>query len=394
MADGTCSSRELPVYSRGVKKGQTDIFGMTAAPGEPAVKTHYGAAVTTLSLEGLGPDAEIAAVLEKILLWYAEHPQWSFGGIDAFEMSGDTCCAVLYAGASVRGSRRFFTMKEENGKAEVDKVYSVLEDPVHLRWMYQEYSREGSHCFQTERRYYMGSGAGKRYYIDVVLTPAVLVDGKGQLQDMDHQVMVYHEAGERIVDYIDGDPEHGWQVPLTETIDKIEITTEKELADTDVRLEQAEYDRKMGIHRVRVASKGTDSFGKAFSDENGRLTLSFMAKLPRKQTVLTKAEVDSLGAGNVYGYRAGDPIGFAEYLARFGNISISASTFTGDGGADTYIVAKHLVYRGQHKITEDGDTVLAPVQVLERPVRQMVKVIKRKRRMTGETSGISGLKFI
>ena len=29
------------------------------------------------------------------------------------------------------------------------------------------------------------SGAGKRYYIDVVLTPAVLVDGKGQLQDMD-----------------------------------------------------------------------------------------------------------------------------------------------------------------------------------------------------------------
>ena len=104
-------------------------------------------------------------------------------------------------------------MKEENGKAEVDKVYSVLEDPVHLRWMYQEYSREGSHCFQTERRYYMGSGAGKRYYIDVVLTPAVLVDGKGQLQDMDHQVMVYHEAGERIVDYIDGDPEHGWQVP-------------------------------------------------------------------------------------------------------------------------------------------------------------------------------------
>lgn len=151
----------------------------------------------------------------------------------------------------------------------------------------------------------MGSGAGKRYYIDVVLTPAVLVDGKGQLQDMDHQVMVYHEAGERIVDYIDGDPEHGWQVPLTETIDKIEITTEKELADTDVMLEQAEYDRKMGIHRVRVASKGTDSFGKAFSDENGRLTLSFMAKLPRKQTVLTKAEVDSLGAGNVYGYRAG-----------------------------------------------------------------------------------------
>ena len=66
------------------------------------------------------------------------------------------------------GEAAVFTMKEENGKAEVDKVYSVLEDPVHLRWMYREYSREGSHCFQTERRYYMGSGAGKRYYIDVV----------------------------------------------------------------------------------------------------------------------------------------------------------------------------------------------------------------------------------
>lgn len=32
MADGTCSSRELPVYSRGVQRGQTDIFGMTARP--------------------------------------------------------------------------------------------------------------------------------------------------------------------------------------------------------------------------------------------------------------------------------------------------------------------------------------------------------------------------
>ena len=90
------------------------------------------------------------------------------------------------------------------------------------------------------------------------------------------------------MDYIDGDQGTAGRSPLTETIDKIEIPPEKELADTDVRLEQAEYDRKMGIHRVRVASKGTDSFGKAFSDENGRLTLSFMAKLPRKQTVLTQ----------------------------------------------------------------------------------------------------------
>ena len=108
--------------------------------------------MTTLSVVGLGPDAEIAAVLEMILLWYAEHPQWSFGGIDAFEMSGDTCRAVLYAGASVRGSRRFFTMKEENGKAEVDKVYSVLEDPVHLRWVFQDFRRDGSDRLESERR--------------------------------------------------------------------------------------------------------------------------------------------------------------------------------------------------------------------------------------------------
>ncbi|MFR5733975.1 MAG: hypothetical protein ACLUD2_20765 [Clostridium sp.] len=134
--------------------------------------------------------------MDKILLWYAEHPSGALAASTPLKCPG-IHTAVLYAGASVRGSRRFFTMKEENGKAEVDKVYSVLEDPVHLRWVYQEYSREGSHCFQTERQYYMGSGAGKRYYIDVVLTPAVLVDGKGQLQDMDHRVMVYHEAGER-----------------------------------------------------------------------------------------------------------------------------------------------------------------------------------------------------
>lgn len=100
MADGTCSSRELPVYSRGVQRGQTDIFGMTAAPGEPAVKTHYGAAVTTLSLEGLGPDAEIAAVLEKILLWYAEHPS------GALAASTPLKCPEIHAVRSCMRARR------------------------------------------------------------------------------------------------------------------------------------------------------------------------------------------------------------------------------------------------------------------------------------------------
>ena len=39
-----------------------------------------------------------------------------------------------------------------------------------------------------------------------------------------------------MIDYLSGDPAHGYRVPLTKTEDKIEITTEKEVVEKDVEL--------------------------------------------------------------------------------------------------------------------------------------------------------------
>ena len=231
----------------------------------------------------------------------------------------------------------------------------------------------------------MGSQGAKRYYIDVTLTPAVMMTPDGKIQKISHQVMVYHSKGEEIVDYLEGDRSHGYRVPLTRTEDKMEITTEMELTETDVLLTEVTYDVGTGNYKIQVKAKGTDSYGKKFTDENGSLSLSFMAKLPEKQVVLSEEDMKQLGNGNVYGYQAGDAIGYAEYLMRFGGASLCTSVNVKDNASDTYIATKPLIYRGQNKISEDGGSQHAPVQVLERPIKQKIKVFKDV--MEGEAIG-------
>lgn len=84
-----------------------------------------------------------------------------------------------------------------------------------------------------------------------------------------------------------------------------------------------------------------------------------------------------LGNANVRGYRAGDRIGYAEYLVRFSGAALAASVSRKNRDlSDTYIIAKRLIYRGQDKISEDEDTGLTPAIVLERPVKQKIRVEK------------------
>lgn len=122
-----------------------------------------------------------------------------------------------------------------------------------------------------------------------------------------HQVMVYHKKGEDVIDYLSGDPAHGYRVPLTKTEDKIEITTEKEVVEKDVELPDVVREEKNGVYRIHIKTAGKDSFGKEFNDKKTSLTLNFTAKLPEKSHVLTEKEIRMLGNANVRGYRAGRP---------------------------------------------------------------------------------------
>lgn len=392
MADGAYSTITQPVYSRGVRKGQPDLYGQTAAVGEPAEKTVYGAAVAKLELQTPAASTTMLETIAAVLSWYQEHPEWSFGGIDQVEKTAKGYTVTLYAGAANRSSRRFFTMKESGGKMVVDKVYAVLENPYDLRWVYQEYSESGDYTFEIDRQYASGSGSARRYYVDAVLKPAMLVNQEGKLQEILHTVMVYHQKGEEIIDYITGDAAHGFRVPLTETKEKIEITTEMERVEQDVPL-AADYDKAAGTYTIHVKASGTDHYGAAFTDENGSLKLSFLAVTKQKKTVLTDRDIESLGAANVLGYQAGDEIGYVQYLMQFGDGSVGVSVSAGTAGEDTYIVTKRLSYRGQDKIQEDGGTGTVPVQVLERPIKQKVKVVKDIREDPDGRKAIPNFRF-
>ena len=386
-AGGIRSLEDVPVYSRGVKKGQKDLWGMTTDPGEPAKKTVYGAAVQEITVP-VEKNSCVLDLMRSIFTWYQEHPQWNFCGIDGIRKEDAGYQVTLYAGASSIGNRRFFTSKVENGKKTTDSVYAVYEDPVNLRWVYQEYKNSGNFRFQIDRQYVMGYAGNRRYYLDATLTPALMPGTDGKLTEIMHQVMVYHKEGEEVIDYLSGDPAHGYRVPLTRTEDKIEVTTEKELVEKDVEI-QSVVREKTGVYRIQVRTSGKDSFGKDFTDGKTSLTLNFIVKLPEKDHVLTEKEIQTIGNANVWGYQEGDRIGYAEYLVKFSGAALAVSVSKNQDLSDTYITAKRLVYRGQDKISEDGDTGLTPVLVLERPVKQKIRVEKK----TDDEKNIGNFRF-
>ena len=184
------------------------------------------------------------------------------------------------------------------------------------------------------------------------------------------------KKGEEIVDYLSGDPQNGYRVPLTRQEDQIEITTELETVEKDVRISEVTYDPEEKTYRIHVKTEGTDSFGREFSDTDGGLTLQFMIRLPQKNRILTEEDIESLGVGNVYGYRPGDRIGYANYLMRFAGASLTADVSGTGAAADTYIVTKKLIYRGQDRVSEDGGTGNFPAQVLDRPIKQKIRIQK------------------
>ncbi len=391
-ADGISSTETEPVYSRGVRKGQPDLYGQTAEVGKPAVKTVYGAAVAELDIEVKDPNSTILEFLTEILTWYQEHPEWSFGGIDNISKTEKGYLVTLYAGASNRGSRQFFTAKESDAGTVVDKIYTVHENPSNLRWIYQVYEKSGDFSYKILRKYSLGSNSSQRFYVDAVVTPAVMAGQDGRLQGLWHSVMVYHEKGEILKDYLTGDRENGYQVPLTEVREKIEITTEREQVERETQLRSV-YDEKTGVHRIHVTAEGTDAFGMDYSDEKSHLTLSFLAVTPEKTSILSAADLERLGQANVYGYTEGERIGFVQYQMIFGNASVGVSVSSGNLPDDTYIVTKRLIYRGQHKVSEDGDTKANPVQVLERPIKQKLKVIKTIEKEDGKETALPNFRF-
>src|SRR5699024_2494438 len=106
-AAGQYSLLAAPVYSRAVREGEPDQYGMTADVGSPAEKTVYGAAVNELLLE-ISDTMTMEAMLWSPLSWYRENSHSSFGGFDSIKREGYTLRIVLYARTSSNRNPFFF----------------------------------------------------------------------------------------------------------------------------------------------------------------------------------------------------------------------------------------------------------------------------------------------
>lgn len=372
--DGRHSEENSPVYDRGIRKGETDYGGISGCcPGERAEKTVFGSAVTEVAV----PAEETLTVGDMILTlisYYQEHPWWTYGGLENIHEEDGSWICTLYQSAAETGDG-FFLGGGEPFQAEI--IYWRKgwepEDPEKCpRWVYAVYgTEEGAFGQIVQAKVEAAKTDGKTVRTVIAeITPDFTLTGEGELKPWLQEFPVYYRKGELVLGP-DGKPEQDREYR--------EITELREVERQSVRECRlpAVYDRETGEYRIQVSGEFTDSFGQFHRDDEP-LQMNFCAVTVEREKCLTQADILGL-TENWMNWQAGDRVGYGRYLLMSGaevEIRLGGSR-TEQQEENTYIQPVHLRYEDQEVPWEDGDTREKPVQVLERPIRQKIRIRKR-----------------
>lgn len=376
--EGRYSQEERPVFDRGVRKGETDLYGISGCrPGEKADRTVYGNGVTEVKISAQ-EDLTVGDMIRTLLSYYEECPWWSYGGVDELRKEGDQWICTLYQAVPELGEGFFISGKDSS---EAERIYWRKgwepSDPGKCpRWVYAVYGISGGEGVfgrivraEWENGTETGeTGAGIRA-ITAEVTPDFTVSHEGDLVPWLQEFPVYHSRGE-IVLGPDGQPEQEWEYREVTS-----LQTVKRRETRSVRL-PAVYDPEKGEYRIQISGEFTDSFGQSASDQEP-LCLNFRAVTPEREKELTEEDILGL-TENWMGWKVKDQVGYGRFLLMSG---AEVSAFRRDDRAEadeknTYIRKIALEYEDEETAWEDGGTRESPVQVLERPIRQKIRIRK------------------
>ena len=376
MKTGEYSTEGMPVYDRGVKEGEVDTEGISGClPGETARKTVYGSAVAQVSVP-VDPDLTVGEFIRTILFYYQENPWWSYGGLDQIqEVDGAYICTIYQAVPEL--GEGFFT--GGGSPFQVQTVFYrkgwIPEDSSKSpRWVYARYGTEPDEenfgqFVLTDLSQVAVTGI-TRQVATVDLMPDFIAEGNGLLVPWIEEFPVYYRKGELVLGK-DGLPVQEWEYREVTELRQIERWERRE-----VRV-PAEYDRKTGEYRIHVSMGFTDSFGIAWDDQT-ELSLKWKAVTKQTEKRLTVSDLGKLTA-NWMGWQAGDLVGYGRYLLMTGaKVTVSAGNRQSvEEDEDTYVRDVCLSYEDQEMASEDGGTLKTPVLMLERPIRQRIRIRKR-----------------
>lgn len=371
------STENLPNYTKGIRKGDFDTFGIVGTPGINAKKTLYGPQIKELKLKKVinGKKLSKRDIVLNILDWYKENPEYSFGGIDNIVDSNDSFIVRFYADFSIYDKKKPLVTSTDGNDAII--YYPVEYNPNSKNYkpntVYLTYAANKSNKVFGQ----FANFEDNDNKVNAVLVPDAKINPDGTITELKETRYDYFKKGEIITD------EKGNKI--REKVGKLITTTsstyENEITDIAIN---SKYENGKYIIHVNP------------EDEGKFVIQDFLIKLPKKEIVLTEEDIEK---NTNSGYHAEDTVSSGRYEVTFKNAKMKVKRTEinkpntensnnnqanpeNNQSSTPYIQNIELKYPGDEYLYQDGmgkpgtGTLKKQIIVEDRPISQRVRILK------------------
>ena len=380
----TYTSEGLSVYSRGIRKGEVDSYGVSGVtPGTTATKTVYGPQIVkvTIKKQVNGQTLSGEDMIRNLIQYYIDHPYYNFGGIDSYLDYSDRTEFLIYASdTNTSGTFAFKSTNSDGYEVYARKGFDPQDTDFEPYYVYVKYTEDGNE--DDAFGYYTNLKTGmlsSTTYISAMLTPDAQVEPDGTITAKIGKTTKCYKKGELVYDK-NGDP-----VAEMESVPKYETKT-VQVAKTQWTEIPSRYDATSGKHIIHIDVPYTDAYGNVHTDADEALTVALKAVCPENEThTLTAQDLELLPDDMRGYYNVGDKISCGTYEVEFLRAKASVSLNYDKNQQvknGSYLQEVELTYPGQTEVFQDGDgvpghgTIQTPTEVEERPISQRIRIDK------------------
>ena len=363
-----------PCYSKGIRVGEYDTFGIAGKKNQRAEKDVYGEQIVSVYFDRKVNGKNITAkqMIDNIIDWYKENNIWNFGGIDNIHLEGNKYKVDLYA--SIYGNETGFSTSENNTDDTI--VYKVAyRNPLNLEIephkVFIPYTKTKTETSIGEYKNFESREVQNKNYITATLYFDVNVNRDGSLEKRQIKSYEFYKKGDFVLD------KDGNKIRYTYKKEK----TKKVLGNTtsyERTTLPSEY--KDGQYIVHVTLPYTIN-GQTINDVD-ELTTMFSAEVPPKYHTLTE---EDMKFNTNPDFEIGKQVISGEYEVVFKDSNAFAYLNVEEklkNAESSYVKEVKLTYVNDYFIFQDGDkkptmgTIRNPIEMVNRPIGQQVKIIK------------------
>lgn len=366
------STKNLPVYSKGVKKGNIDSFGLTGPIGGTAKRTVYGEGLVAVKIPKIKNDGKhvtIRDVVKTLYDFYKENPIYTFGGIDDYRETRNNYVIELYVGNKIGHDGYVATVDDED--IIVRAIPWVPADKNNLpKYVYVTYKPENGN-YNSFGEY--TNFEEKTNGISADLVPDVIVSPVGDLNAREINVYEYYKKGETVLD------KDGNKIRELVAVPKFKEIDSKELRQLRTEIPVVYKDGKYIAHISMPFNIETETI-----NDDTEKTIKFVMEFNNpKEHVLTNEDIEGIN-DNYYTAGMTAITGEYEVIAKGAKAFVYYDANKNDEKMnDTYVKDVVLTYPGDSFVYQDGDktpgkgTIANHIGVVERYVGQQIKIIKK-----------------